>query len=306
MIKFCFCFCLGYLENNKPEKALDIFETLLETANDVSYIIAFHACASLRDERSMKLGKRLIREMPIVYKKNPAVLSSMLKMLMTFGQVEEAEQLFLTIEKKTLKNYEVMMQSNFSFQEKKTFKKTINLHLFLGYVDDGMADKALDMFEQLSVPPDNVLLTILFRACASLGHERAIQLGNRVYRDIRTNDKNDNILLGSMLHMLMKFGQVKDAENLFSQIKEPTVQICGVMMHGYNTNRQPRSSWTLFQTLKQKGLTPDAAVFFGLINAAALIGMQSFCHTVVDQLPSECRNNIELQNALINMWVCSS
>lgn len=180
-----FRFCLGYLENNKPEKALDIFETLLETANDVSYIIAFHACASLRDERSMKLGKRLIHEIPIVYKKNPAVLNSMLKMLMTFGQVEEAEQLFVTIEKKTLKNYEAMM-------------------------------------------------------------------------------------------------------------------------HAYNANSLPRSSWTLFRRIKEHKLILNDAVFLELINAASQIGMQSFCHIVVDQLPSECRNNPKINNALIDMWVCSS
>lgn len=77
------------------------------------------------------------------------------------------------------------------------------------------------------------------------------------------------------------------------------------MMHGYNTNRQAKLAWTLFDTFKQKNVILNDSVYLALINAALQIGMRSFCHTAIAHLPSHCRNNLKFSNALINMWVCS-
>ena len=168
-----------------------------------------------------------------------------------------------------------------------------------------MSEKALDLFETMTEPPNNVIHAIAFTACALLRNERAIALGNRLFLTLRRDDEKDTVLIGSMLNMLMKFGRVEDAEHLFSQIRQPTVAHYGAMMHGYNTNHQPKLAWTLFDTLKQKNFVLNDSVHFALINAASQIGMRSLCRTVVAQLPAHCRNNLKLSNALIDMWVCS-
>ena len=100
---------VGYVDNEIGEKALDLFEKLPEAPNDILYTIAYNACASLKNERSVERGNQLLGEMPRVYMNNPAVVGSMLKMLMKFGQVKDAEQLFQSM-KRTLLTHGTMMQ----------------------------------------------------------------------------------------------------------------------------------------------------------------------------------------------------
>lgn len=95
-----------------------------------------------------------------------------------------------------------------------------------------MLEKALDLYESLSVPPDHVLQTILFNACASLCNERAIQLGNRTFRSMTEDYRNDTTLLGSIFNMLLKFGQIKDVEYLFQTISKKTLASYEAMMQG--------------------------------------------------------------------------
>lgn len=167
-----------------------------------------------------------------------------------------------------------------------------------------MPEKALNVYENIGEASNNVIHAIVFTACASQCDERAIELGNRLYRELCKTRKNDTVLLGSVLNMLMKFGQVDDAQHLFAQIRQPTVPLFGVMMHGYNINRQPKASTTLFGEIKQKRLIPNDAVFLALINTASQIGMRSFCYQIIDELLPHHRNELKFTNALINMWVC--
>lgn len=93
----------GYVDNEIAERPLDLFDKLPETPNDILYTIAYNACASLNNERSVERGSQLLREMPVV--------GSMLKMLMKFGQVKDAEQLFQSM-KRTLLTHGTMMQGH--------------------------------------------------------------------------------------------------------------------------------------------------------------------------------------------------
>ena len=95
-----------------------------------------------------------------------------------------------------------------------------------------MSEKALDLFETMTEPPNNVIHAIAFTACALLRNERAIALGNRLFLTLRRDDEKDTVLIGSMLNMLMKFGRVEDAEHLFQSTKEKTQGIHGTMMQG--------------------------------------------------------------------------
>ena len=95
-----------------------------------------------------------------------------------------------------------------------------------------MWEKALDLYENLPEPPDHVLQTIFFNACASSCNERAIQLGNRTFHTMTKDYTNDTKLLGSIFNMLLKFGQINDAEHLFQTISKKTRATYGAMMQG--------------------------------------------------------------------------
>ena len=90
----------------------------------------------------------------------------------------------------------------------------------------------MDLFESLPEPPDGASQAIACNACASLCNERAIQLGYRVIGDMPQIRKSNPSLVGSLLNMLMKFGQVDDAEHLFESLEKKTLAIYGTMMQG--------------------------------------------------------------------------
>ncbi|CAF5227871.1 unnamed protein product, partial [Rotaria magnacalcarata] len=60
----------GYVGNEMFEKALNIFEKIDTELDDVTYTIVFNCCAKLCNDRAMKIGKKLLAEMPENYRKN--------------------------------------------------------------------------------------------------------------------------------------------------------------------------------------------------------------------------------------------
>lgn len=172
----------------------------------------------------------------------------------------------------------------------------------LGYVENGLPDKALDLFEQTSENSDEKILISIFSACAALSNQRAIQLGNQLLHRISTKKEANIILISSAINMLMKFGQMKKAEDMFAQVKKLDTAIYGIMMHGYNLNDRPQLSLKLFDQMKQQEIKPNLILFLALIHAAALIGMRPICEDIVNQILPEYQNDHQLKNALIDMW----
>jgi pentatricopeptide repeat protein len=103
--------------------------------------------------------------------------------------------------------------------------------------------------------------------------------------------------------MLMKFGEVQEAERLFSQIKQLNAASYGVMMNGYNMNSEPRKCLKLFEKVKRQKIMIDERIYVILIGAYARIGIISMCREVVKQISTEALNSYRVQNSLIDMWV---
>ena len=101
-----------------------------------------------------------------------------------------------------------------------------------------MADRTLDLFEQMSVNPNNIIHTIVFNACAQLANERSIRIGKELLNQISHVLPTDNVLSNSAVHMLMRFRDIQDAERVFELIKEKTVVTYGAMMQGNDVSSQ--------------------------------------------------------------------
>ena len=65
-----------------------------------------------------------------------------------------------------------------------------------------------------------------------LANDRAIQLGNKLFRQLPASHKGDTVVTGAILKMQMKFGQVKDAEDVLRTSDKKTAVTYGVMMQG--------------------------------------------------------------------------
>ncbi|CAF4564164.1 unnamed protein product, partial [Rotaria magnacalcarata] len=116
------------------------------------------------------------------------------------------------------------------------------------------------------------------------------------------NYRNDNIISTSAIDMLMKFGDVKRAEQTFRSIKAKDAATYGALMNGYNLNNEPWKCFKILEEMNQKDITPDDSTWKILIGACSKSGMLHHCQHIMDQIPLNIQNNIQIQNSLIDMW----
>ena len=106
------------------------------------------------------------------------------------------------------------------------------MRLLVGYIDNHLPEKALNMFEEMTEAPDHVALAIFFRACAALNDQRAVELGNKVLKRISTTNAKDLMMITSAINMLMTFGQIQQAEDLFHSLTNKDTKSQATMIKG--------------------------------------------------------------------------
>jgi hypothetical protein len=94
-----------------------------------------------------------------------------------------------------------------------------------------MSEKALDLFEQIPFDPNDVICITVFSACAQLVNDRAMRIGKNLLDQMPNDFRNDNDVLNTAIHMLMRFGDVKRAEHVFGMAKKNVVTY-GAMIKG--------------------------------------------------------------------------
>jgi pentatricopeptide repeat protein len=272
----------GYNINGLPEKALDLFDHVSSMLNPNLYTILYSTCTNLSNDRAITLGKQLLIDMPHVFNDDLIVIGSAIHMLMKFGEVQEAERLFSQMKKRDAASYGIMMN---------------------GYNINQSSEKALDLFEHVSSMLNPNLYTIMYSTCATLSNDRAITLGKQLLSSMPKVFQEDLIVMGSAIHMLMKFGEVQQAEYLFSQMKKKGASSYAVMMNGYNINNEVQKCLKLFEEAKWQKIKIDERIYVALIGAYSRIGMISMCQEVVKQISTEALNSSRVQTSLIDMWV---
>ncbi len=107
------------------------------------------------------------------------------------------------------------------------------MKLFLGLILNKMPEKVFDLLDQTNVQFDQVTLTVLFNACAHVANDRAKLIGKELLNKMPDHFQNHTVLLTSAITMLMKFGDIQNAENVFRMIKKKDIVTYGAMMKGY-------------------------------------------------------------------------
>ena len=169
-----------------------------------------------------------------------------------------------------------------------------------------MPEKALDLFEEMHLNLENATYTIAFSACAQLSNDRAKKLGKKLLDQMPDNFRNNNVVLTSAIHMLIRLSDVKGAECVFGTIKKKSTVTYGTMMNGYNQNNDPLKCIKRFEEMKQQDIVPDEIIFMLLIGACSQVAMFSLCQSVVAQIPLHFYDKPRIYNSLIDMWASIS
>ena len=93
-----------------------------------------------------------------------------------------------------------------------------------------MAERILDLLDEMTIEPDKFNLTFIFNTCAKVNNDRARKFGNKFLEHMSKHSQYDNILLTSLIHMLMKFGNVPHAEQIFELIENKDIVSYGAVL----------------------------------------------------------------------------
>ncbi|CAF1585316.1 unnamed protein product, partial [Rotaria magnacalcarata] len=121
--------------------------------------------------------------------------------------------------------------------------------MFKGLITNNVAEKVLDLFDEMKIEPDQFNLSILFNACAVLNNNRAMKTGKKLLDEMPENYRNHNVISTSAINMLMKFGDVETAQRIFRSIKVKDIISYNVMMKGYIENKTFEKALGLFEQI---------------------------------------------------------
>jgi pentatricopeptide repeat protein len=169
-----------------------------------------------------------------------------------------------------------------------------------------LSEKTLDLFETLPFESDQAIYVIVYNACASLSNERATTIGKKLLDEMPQRYFNDVNVSNSAMHMLMKIGDVQNAERLFSQIRRPTLVTYGVVINGYKINYQPQKCLELLEQMKRQKMILNEPISVSLINACSQIALKLTCQRILKDIPPHLHRNRRVASSLIDMWVRSS
>lgn len=101
--------------------------------------------------------------------------------------------------------------------------------------------------------------------------------------------------------MFIKCSDIDNTEKLFKQLNKNPISY-GCMMTMYNNQNEPDKTLALYQQMKREKIETDEIIWILIINALAELGDLLTCELITSELPEKIVNNIQIQNALINMW----
>ncbi|CAF1615668.1 unnamed protein product [Rotaria magnacalcarata] len=182
------------LDSKQYKEALDVFDQKFEICTDftIDMAMAIKACTMSKDyKRGFNIQKRLSSNSL----NNPFIQASLIRLYMQYGDIDSATRLFSSTANKS--NY-------------------IYTAMFKGLISNNMTEKVFDLLDEMEIKPDSFTLAILFKACAELANDRAIKIGRKLLDEMPENYRNNNnAVLNSAMHMLMKFGDIQSVERFF-------------------------------------------------------------------------------------------
>ena len=91
--------------------------------------------------------------------------------------------------------------------------------------------EALKLFHKIR-RPNEIILTILFKACAKIRSDEAPELLKKVSSTMPRSYLGDRVLMAALIDALMQCGDVSVAQSFFGQAKEKSSEMYAAMMKG--------------------------------------------------------------------------
>ena len=209
--------------------------------------IVLHACVSIAN---LCVGQQLhVLSIKKALSANLAVANALIDLYCNCARLFSARKLFDEITEKNLVTWNTMIA---------------------GYSQCNPL-MALQLFPDMNLQPNCVILTSIASACAGLA---ALRLGKQVHGAVlRRNYGEDLQMSNALVDMYSKCGSIADAKRMFNRMGCKDKLSWTSMIAGYGMNGFGNEAIQLFSSMIHAGLCPDHVVFLALISACNHAGL---------------------------------
>ncbi|CAF4818458.1 unnamed protein product, partial [Rotaria magnacalcarata] len=243
------------------ERALDLFEQIHLNFDSVTYTVVFNACAGLANDRAMKIGRKLLDEMPEHYRNDVVVLTSAMHMLMKFGDIQSAERIFRSNKKKDIITYNALINGyNLNDESSKCFK-------------------ILEEMSREAIVPNEITWNILIGACSQIGMiHRCEYIIDRIPLDIQ----NNRLIQNSLIDMWGKCGSVEKAQIAFKSIDDRDTVTYNAMINAFGLNGMGSEAIQLYKQMPH--YLRDEVSHICVLNACSHSGLVHEARNIFDEI----------------------
>ncbi|PUZ40342.1 hypothetical protein GQ55_9G415500 [Panicum hallii var. hallii] len=243
----------GFVSAGRPVEALGMFRRMREDGlegDEVVMVGVVQACAATGDaQMGASVHGYILRH---GMRMDVVVTTSLVDMYAKNGKFDVARQVFRMMPYRNAVSWSALIS---------------------GFVQNGHADEALDLFRELStsgLQPDSGAHVSALLACADMG---LLKLGKSIHGFILRRLELNCILGTSILDMYSKCGSLKSAQKLFDRVSSRDLVLWNAMIACCGTHGRGHDALALFQELNKTGINPDHATFASLLSALSHSGL---------------------------------
>lgn len=152
-----------------------------------------------------------------------------------------------------------------------------------GYVTMGNYFEALGIYNDMreaGVRPDAITFSSVLSACSQLA---ALEKGKEIHSSVIESElENDEVVMGALLDMYAKCGDVNKALQTFYKLPERDAVSWTTMIAAYGSHGQALEALTLFRDMLKSNSKPDRITFLAVLSACShggLVDEGSHCFT---------------------------
>ncbi|KAJ0677219.1 putative tetratricopeptide-like helical domain superfamily [Helianthus annuus] len=166
-----------------------------------------------------------------------------------------------------------------------------------GYAEKGDLDEALTLFDSMEatgVKPDLVTILNLISGCGETG---ALEIGKWVEKYAVFNGFSNNLMvLNALIDMYAKCGSLKEACEIFHNMRERTVVSWTSMISGCALNGEFKQSLTHFRRMLELRIKPNHITFLAVLQACNHGGLIEKGREIFDLMTEVYEINPELDH----------
>ena len=242
----------GYVENGKPEKALDSFEKMnLEdvSADTITYVHILKACGNIgAREKGQDIHAQIVRAG--LLDKDVMIGNALIDMYAGCGLLSKAQE---TLDK-------LPVQDAVSWNT-----------LIAGYAEHEHYDQALSCLEQMQlerVSPNEITFTSILKSVANIGFTAK---GQEIHSELMKKGylESDLIVGNTLVDMYARCGSLHIAQEVLQRIQSREVVTWNALLSGYAQLGECENVFNIFDRMIGESIKPNGITFISVLKACS-------------------------------------